>query len=190
MPCTSPALWRAFFIHVYVGDDGQDDREEDDGAKPAALSRVSGGALIDSVARAWPGLWPIRHRAVPSGRADADWPPNYNVAPTHIMPVVRPVDSGRELAMMEWGLIPFFSKDGARSFTTFNARAEELRNKMAMLAAGRGFEPLSRRVSRPSVVNNPERVIWLTPVLRTRPIPINGPRVLSTSTQDYPARAA
>lgn len=31
--------------------------------------------------------------------------------------------------MMDWGLVPFFSNDGKRSFTTFNARAEELRNK-------------------------------------------------------------
>jgi putative SOS response-associated peptidase YedK len=58
-----------------------------------------------------------------------NWPPCYNVAPTHIMPVIRPIDGGREIAMMEWGLIPFFSKDGKRSFTTFNARAEELRTK-------------------------------------------------------------
>jgi putative SOS response-associated peptidase YedK len=58
-----------------------------------------------------------------------NWPPNYNVAPAHIMPVVRPIDSGSELAMMEWGLIPFFSRDGKRSFTTFNARSEELRSK-------------------------------------------------------------
>jgi putative SOS response-associated peptidase YedK len=27
------------------------------------------------------------------------------------------------------GLVPFFSKDGKRSFTTFNARGEELRSK-------------------------------------------------------------
>jgi len=58
-----------------------------------------------------------------------NWPPSYNVAPTHIMPVIRPIDGGREIAMMEWGLIPFFLKDGKRSFTTFNARAEELRTK-------------------------------------------------------------
>ena len=58
-----------------------------------------------------------------------NWPPNYNVAPTHIMPVIRPIDGGRELAMMEWGLVPFFTKDGKRSFTTFNARGEELRSK-------------------------------------------------------------
>ena len=58
-----------------------------------------------------------------------NWPPNYNVAPTHIMPVVRPIDSGREIAMMEWGLIPFFSKDGVRTWNTFNARAEEVRTR-------------------------------------------------------------
>jgi putative SOS response-associated peptidase YedK len=58
-----------------------------------------------------------------------NWPPNYSVAPTRIMPVIRPIDGGREIAMMEWGLIPFLSKDGKRSFTTFNARGEELRSK-------------------------------------------------------------
>src|SRR6185369_15557585 len=58
-----------------------------------------------------------------------NWPPNYNVAPTHIMPVVRPTDGGREIAMMEWGLIPFFSKDGVRTWNTFNARVEEVRTR-------------------------------------------------------------
>lgn len=58
-----------------------------------------------------------------------NWPPSWNVAPTHVMPVIRPTDGGREIAMLEWGLIPFFSKDGKRSFTTFNARGEALRSK-------------------------------------------------------------
>jgi putative SOS response-associated peptidase YedK len=31
-----------------------------------------------------------------------NWPPSYNVAPTHILPVIRAIDSGREIAMMEW----------------------------------------------------------------------------------------
>ena len=56
-----------------------------------------------------------------------NWPPNYNVAPTHIMPVIRPIDGGREIAMMEWGLIPWFSKDGKPSYATINARAEGAR---------------------------------------------------------------
>ena len=58
-----------------------------------------------------------------------NWPPSYNVAPTHIMPVIRSIEGGREIAMLEWGLIPFFSKDGKRSFTTFNARGEDLQSK-------------------------------------------------------------
>jgi len=58
-----------------------------------------------------------------------NWPPSYNVAPTHIMPVIRPIDGGRDIAMMEWGLIPFFSRDVVRTWNTFNARAEEVRTK-------------------------------------------------------------
>jgi putative SOS response-associated peptidase YedK len=33
----------------------------------------------------------------------------------------------RELTLMQWGLIPWFSKDGKPSFSTINARAEGLR---------------------------------------------------------------
>ena len=53
-----------------------------------------------------------------------NWPPNYNVAPTHITPIVRQAGDGRELAVAHWGLIPWFSKDGKPSFSTINARAE------------------------------------------------------------------
>ena len=58
-----------------------------------------------------------------------NWPPNYNVAPTHIMPIVRPTreGDGREVAMMEWGLVPWFSKDGKREWSTMNARSETVR---------------------------------------------------------------
>jgi putative SOS response-associated peptidase YedK len=45
------------------------------------------------------------------------------------MPVIRPIEGGREIAMMELGLIPFFSKDGARTWNTFNARSEEVRTR-------------------------------------------------------------
>ena len=58
-----------------------------------------------------------------------NWPPNYNVAPTHVMPVIRPIGGGREIVMMEWGLIPFFSRYGIRTVSTYNARSEELRTK-------------------------------------------------------------
>lgn len=57
----------------------------------------------------------------------SNFEPNYNVAPTQIRPIVRPIDGGRELIMAKWGLIPFFSKDGKSSYTTINARAETVR---------------------------------------------------------------
>jgi putative SOS response-associated peptidase YedK len=55
---------------------------------------------------------------------DAD----YNVAPTTMQPVIREArDTGdRELVLMRWGLIPYFTKalSDVRGITTINARAE------------------------------------------------------------------
>ncbi|MGF7180075.1 SOS response-associated peptidase [Tunturiibacter psychrotolerans] len=51
--------------------------------------------------------------------------PNYNVAPSIHLPVVRLDEEGnRELTLMRWGLIPFFSKDGKAANRMTNARAE------------------------------------------------------------------
>jgi hypothetical protein len=58
-----------------------------------------------------------------------NWPVYYNAPPTTALPVVRQAKDGggRELALLTWGLIPWFSKDGKPSFSTINARAEGLR---------------------------------------------------------------
>src|SRR4030095_10774873 len=63
------------------------------------------------------------HRELPN------WPAYYNAAPTTALPVVRQAkdSSNRELVLMQWGLIPWFSKDGKPSYSTINARAEGLR---------------------------------------------------------------
>jgi putative SOS response-associated peptidase YedK len=55
-----------------------------------------------------------------------NWPVYYNAPPTTALPVVRQAkDSGkRELVLMQWGLIPWFSKDGKPSYSTINARSE------------------------------------------------------------------
>lgn len=50
----------------------------------------------------------------------------YNAAPTQELPVVIAGAEGRELRMMRWGLIPFWSKDGGQPYSTINARAEGL----------------------------------------------------------------
>ena len=56
-----------------------------------------------------------------------NWPACYNAAPTTALPVVRHAkEGGRELVLMTWGLIPWFSKDGKLSYSTINARAESV----------------------------------------------------------------
>lgn len=51
---------------------------------------------------------------------------SYNVAPQTFQPVVRlNRDTGeREVALMRWGLVPFWSKDFKIAYSTINAKAE------------------------------------------------------------------
>lgn len=54
---------------------------------------------------------------------------NFNVAPTTLMPIIRPAGNGRELLMAKWGLIPFWLKPeqiGKQAYSTINARAERI----------------------------------------------------------------
>ena len=57
---------------------------------------------------------------------DSYFEPSYNIAPQSFQPVVRldPETSERELTVMRWGLVPFWSKDGSAAFNTINAKAE------------------------------------------------------------------
>jgi putative SOS response-associated peptidase YedK len=52
--------------------------------------------------------------------------PSFNIAPQSTQPVIRlnPDTGSREIALMRWGLVPFWSRDAKPSFSTFNARAE------------------------------------------------------------------
>ena len=61
----------------------------------------------------------------------ATWPteevdPNYNVAPTRLVPVVRMADSGRQGVNLRWGLVPFFAKGVPPKYSTINATIERL----------------------------------------------------------------
>ena len=56
--------------------------------------------------------------------------PSWNVAPTHVMPIIRPAGNGRELVMAGWGLVPFWLKPdqlAKQPYSTINARAETIR---------------------------------------------------------------
>jgi putative SOS response-associated peptidase YedK len=65
---------------------------------------------------------------------DMPWfAPSYNVAPQSTQPVVRlGRDTGRrQMALLRWGLVPFWAKDAKIAYSTINARAEEAASKPA-----------------------------------------------------------
>jgi putative SOS response-associated peptidase YedK len=55
-----------------------------------------------------------------------EWGTSYNVAPQSFQPVVRRnrETGAREIALMRWGLIPYWSKDARIGYSTINAKAE------------------------------------------------------------------
>jgi len=58
--------------------------------------------------------------------------PRYNIAPTQEVAIVRArPESGRELAIVHWGLVPFWAKEKAIGNRLINARAESLAAKPA-----------------------------------------------------------
>jgi putative SOS response-associated peptidase YedK len=63
--------------------------------------------------------------------------PSYNVAPQTFQPVVRlaPETGQRELTVMRWGLIPFWSKDDKAAFNTINAKCETVAKSPAFREA-------------------------------------------------------
>jgi putative SOS response-associated peptidase YedK len=63
--------------------------------------------------------------------------PSFNVAPQSFQPVVRlnGETGNRELTVMRWGLVPFWSKDGKASFSTINAKSETIATSPAFREA-------------------------------------------------------
>jgi putative SOS response-associated peptidase YedK len=66
-----------------------------------------------------------------------EWSPRYNIAPTQSVVAVRPVEqgSGRELALLRWGLIPSWADDPKIGSSLINARAETVATKPAFRSA-------------------------------------------------------
>lgn len=62
-------------------------------------------------------------------------PPSYNVAPTQPSPVCRlsPSGAGRELDVLQWGLVPSWSTDASRGI--INARCETAADKPSFRSA-------------------------------------------------------
>lgn len=54
--------------------------------------------------------------------------PNFNVAPTHVLPVITSQDP-KHFRPMRWGLIPFWAKDPKVGYKMINARIETVEEK-------------------------------------------------------------
>jgi putative SOS response-associated peptidase YedK len=64
--------------------------------------------------------------------------PRYNVAPTQDIAAIRiGEDDSRELALLRWGLVPFWAKDPSIGNRMINARAETVAEKPSFRAAYR-----------------------------------------------------
>lgn len=68
---------------------------------------------------------------IPPDYPTPNFPPNWNVAPTDSLPVVRynSKTGSRALDLMRWGLIPYWAKDIKIGFATINAMAETVQTK-------------------------------------------------------------
>jgi putative SOS response-associated peptidase YedK len=68
---------------------------------------------------------------VPPEYPTPNYAPNWNVAPTDSLPIVRydPKADHRTLDLMRWGLIPYWAKDIKIGFSTINAMAETVDTK-------------------------------------------------------------
>ncbi len=62
-----------------------------------------------------------------------EFKPRFNIAPAQQVPVVRlsAAEGKRELALLKWGLVPFWSRDETIGNRMINARAETARYKPA-----------------------------------------------------------
>lgn len=69
----------------------------------------------------------------------------YNIAPSQEAPVVRAREGAREVAMLRWGLVPFWAKDPSMGSRMINARSETVMEKPAFREAFR-----SRRCAIPA----------------------------------------
>lgn len=66
----------------------------------------------------------------PGKQGEFTFQPNYNVAPTHIMPVAYTSEEGKRILMpMHWGFMGWKPKKGGKPFTPFNTRSESVTEK-------------------------------------------------------------
>jgi putative SOS response-associated peptidase YedK len=64
-----------------------------------------------------------------------DLGPRYNIAPMQWAPVILPSDGRWDMALMRWGLVPFWAKDASGAARCINARSESVAERPSFRAA-------------------------------------------------------
>jgi putative SOS response-associated peptidase YedK len=84
------------------------------------------------------GLYNILVPDAGQRQGELELKPRFNAAPTDVLPVCRLNRSGsREIAMLRWGLIPYWADDPKIGYRTINARGETVATAPAFRAAFR-----------------------------------------------------
>jgi putative SOS response-associated peptidase YedK len=55
--------------------------------------------------------------------------PRFNIAPSQDIPIIRESESGLEMVLAKWGLVPGWSKEPKTRYSTINARIESVAEK-------------------------------------------------------------
>jgi len=55
--------------------------------------------------------------------------PRFNIAPSQDIPVVRDTETGPEMVLARWGLVPGWSKEPKTRYSTINAKIESVAEK-------------------------------------------------------------
>ena len=82
----------------------------------------------------WRQIVELYRLTLPDAAPENLRPPSYNVAPTDLMPIIRPAGNGRELVVAKWGLVPYWTKPEQAAkppYATINARADRVQTAPA-----------------------------------------------------------
>jgi putative SOS response-associated peptidase YedK len=61
--------------------------------------------------------------------------PRFNIAPSQDIPIIRDSESGPEMTLARWGLVPAWSKEPKTKYSTINARIESVAEKPTYCAS-------------------------------------------------------
>ncbi len=78
---------------------------------------------------------PARLGTLPFGATLPDLTPNYNIAPTREVPLVRAYEDVRDAVFARWGLVPFWADDPSIGNRLANARGDTVASKPSFRAA-------------------------------------------------------